>query len=50
VVPKAEEPDVAEVAEVVLVIMVACPENYWPICRVLSSSDLAVFITSTLFW
>lgn len=23
---------------------------YWPICRVLSSSDLAVFMTSTLFW
>ena len=23
---------------------------YWPICRVLSSSVLAVFMTSTLFW
>ena len=23
---------------------------YWPSCSVFSSSDLAVFMTSTLFW
>jgi len=49
-VPRPEVPEVPEVAEVALLIMVACPENYWPICRVLSSSVLAVFMTSTLFW
>ncbi|MNW20424.1 hypothetical protein D3C71_2208190 [compost metagenome] len=30
--------------------MVGSPEGYWPICRVLRSSVLAVFMTSTLFW
>ena len=29
---------------------VRVPGLYWPICKVLSSSVLAVFMTSTLFW
>ena len=39
--------------ELMAVLMALAPEKRWvycPICRVLSSSDLAVFMTSTLFW
>ena len=35
---------------VVMVVFRAKCGVYWPICSVLSSSDLAVFMTSTLFW
>mgnify|MGYP003388610783 CR=1 FL=1 len=39
---------------VVLVMVCVCPVRgataYWPSCKVLSNNDLAVFMTSTLFW
>lgn len=37
-------------AEVLLLIMAKPLSDYWPICSVLSSRVLAVFMTSTLFW
>ena len=38
------------VAELTAVVMCRLLQAHWPICRVLSSSVLAVFMTSTLFW
>ena len=42
--------EVVDVTWLVEVSMAVSFRAYWPICRVLSSSVLAVFITSTLFW
>ncbi len=43
-------PAVAWVGLMIMRISPGCRVRYWPICRVLRSSVLAVFMTSTLFW
>ena len=43
-------PAVVWVGLMIMRISPGCRVLYWPICRVLRSSDLAVFMTSTLFW